>query len=219
MNSREFFKKWSGKYLDTDKYPPGQPFQCVDVINQYNKDVIGGPAWKGDAVDRFTKFPKDFYIQVPYVQGSSFTPLHGSIVVFGKSLGPSGHIGVIDTAVSTSFISFDQNFPLKSKCGFVLHDYKDVIGFLIPKKLITMQLLEIHKIPTKEDVFGLFKFSSEEEIKVYGKSFKDLHYPGVPKLYKSPTNDQVYMLIPIDSFDLSNPYISSDVEIVTNIML
>jgi hypothetical protein len=38
----KFVAKYKGKYVDVDKVPPQQPYQCTDLFNRFHMDVMGG---------------------------------------------------------------------------------------------------------------------------------------------------------------------------------
>jgi hypothetical protein len=131
MTYSSFFTTWLGEQLDTDKFPAGQPYQCVDVANKYNSDVIGGPSWHGNAIDRWNSYPTAFYDRVENTV--SGYPKPGDIVIWGKEVGEFGHIAICKEANASSFISFDQNWPLNTACHFQPHAYHGVLGWLTPK--------------------------------------------------------------------------------------
>lgn len=44
MTYQEFKNKYLGKYVDTDKFPPGNPYQCFDLAQLYFTECLGLPA-------------------------------------------------------------------------------------------------------------------------------------------------------------------------------
>lgn len=139
----DFFLRWNNRKLDTDGFPKKQPYQCVDVTNQYNKDVIKGSPWTGNAIDRWSNFDPNFYVKIPRTVFQ--LPQRGDIVVWGTGIGPEGHIAVATGQSNPlSFVSFDQNFPLLSPCHFQKHNYQSVLGYLRPNALTMDERMELN---------------------------------------------------------------------------
>lgn len=144
MYLKEFFASLSGKYTDVDGAgSKTNKNQCVDVVKAYCNKVFGVPVSKmngyGDAWQYYDNFSsKDaitpYFTRIVYSKG--MRPRAGDIVVWEKSINSlmAGHIAVAsgESDVS-SFVSFDQNWPSGSPCGFVKHGYNKVKGFLRPK--------------------------------------------------------------------------------------
>jgi surface antigen len=133
MTLDEFFAKYDGQFVDYDAVSGPQ---CVDVIKQYKDEVLGLPAPAlGNAKDYWNNESSDF----ERIQNSSTAvPQKGDIVIWGTGIGPYGHIAIATgTGDTSSFESFDQNFPLNSPCRFVKHNYNSVIGWLRPPNIPT----------------------------------------------------------------------------------
>lgn len=126
-----FIKKYNGKYVNYDtKYPN----QCTDLVQKYNKEVIGGKPFSGDGKDYWRTFDPKKYKQIP---NRWYTiPRRGDIAVFGTAVGKYGHVDIVYTdrwnlPTLRTFSSFSQNWPLGSKSRVIRHpEYKGVIGFL-----------------------------------------------------------------------------------------
>jgi len=131
MTYEEFKNKYNGQPIDFDG---AYGDQCVDLAQQYNKECLNGPFLVGDgAKDIFFTFPASIY-ECIYNEATNF-PSQGDIVIWGTLIGPWGHIAIFDHGDASSFVSFDQNWPLDSKCHFEGHDYYGVLGWLHPKSL------------------------------------------------------------------------------------
>lgn len=129
MNVDEFFQKYNGKGIDFDGF---YGFQCMDLYQQYNKEVVGGPHIPANASDVWNTHPHDLYDMVQ--NNPDNFPEKGDVVIWNNSVGAGfGHIAVCSTADTNSFVSFDQNWPVGSVCHFQNHVYTNVIGWLHPK--------------------------------------------------------------------------------------
>jgi hypothetical protein len=129
----EFFLKWNGVGCDFDG---SFGFQCMDIFESYNKDIIGGDPIYGNAIDVINKYPKDLYDYIPNAPDNF--PSLGDIVLWTKDIGQFGHIAICVFADVNHFISFDQNFPIGSLCHFQAHNYQNIAGWLHPKASISM---------------------------------------------------------------------------------
>lgn len=134
MNIQDFFDLWNNKGCDFDGV---YGFQCMDLANQYNKDVIGAPRLAGNAVDAWTTYSPDFYDKIENTPTN--TPALGDIVIWGTNIGVYGHIAVCKEADTNNFTSFDQNWPLDSLCHFQNHNYNGVLGWLHPRPATPVQ--------------------------------------------------------------------------------
>jgi hypothetical protein len=140
MTTQEFINKYMNKKLDTDGYPSWQPYQCVDVIRQYQKEVIGSIVVGGNAIDYWYQYPynatlKKYYDRIPNTL--TFVPKLGDIGIFAAwANNPYGHIGICTNAGNMwYFTTFDQNWPSGSPCHYVSHNYlyPKFLGVLRPK--------------------------------------------------------------------------------------
>ena len=159
MTIDAFFDKVRGKKIDYDGVYKNQ---CVDLIKQYEYDVMGIiPEAVGDAkyyyLDYEKKaFLKNHFIKIPNTP--DYVPLKGDIVVFGN--GKYGHICIATGEGNTLyFYSYDQNIygnlePVQ-KCQ---HKYDYCLGALRPKNInnnttpylvkVTCGVLNVRGLPT-----------------------------------------------------------------------
>lgn len=132
MTARQWMKANVGKKIDMDGYPPKNPYQCVDVIKKYYKEIIGINPQKGNAIDYWTTFPAVHFTRIKNTPAG--IPPVGSILIW--SLGKYGHIGVVYSANVNQFETFEQNWSATGlkPTEFKVHSYSSVLGWLIPKK-------------------------------------------------------------------------------------
>lgn len=128
MDINIFFKKYNGKGVDFDG---SFGDQCVDLYQQYNKDVVGGNIVHGNAVDFWTAYPTAFYTQIGNTPNN--VPQEGDVMIWGTKVGQYGHIAIYHKGDVNIFESFDQNWPVGSTCHFQSHSYNGVLGWLRPK--------------------------------------------------------------------------------------
>ena len=128
MNLQEFIEKYNGKHVEYDGVSPNQ---CVDLVKAYNQEVIGGSPLSGDAYT-YTRNERPETYQ--YRKNDPlFNPPIGSVGIWNTKVGKGrGHLGIITHATLFSFVSFNQNWPEGSPSKLVNHNYKNVVGFLIP---------------------------------------------------------------------------------------
>lgn len=131
MSIEEFIKKWSGKICDFDNFYGGQ---CTDVYRMYCQEVLEfpqSPLVKG-ASEIWNTFLTDYFSRVENTPEG--LPNKGDIVIWNKNTGGGyGHIAIFTEGDVNSFKSFDQNWPIGSKCHIQGHYYKNVLGWLKPK--------------------------------------------------------------------------------------
>lgn len=126
----QFIAKWNGKGIDWDQQ---FGFQCVDLYRQYVKEVLGfpqSPAVRG-AVNVWDTYLPEYFDRIPNTPTG--VPQKGDIVIWGTGAGSYGHIAVCVSANTSSFTSFDQNWPVGSLCHLQNHNYSNVLGWLHPK--------------------------------------------------------------------------------------
>lgn len=136
MTLDTFLKEWEGKPLDTDGFPADQPFQCVDVAKEFNKE-LGYPPRAGNGKDWINNAGND-YIQILYKPGA--IPLEGDIISWSGNLpnsGGYGHVAVCISGSTNSFVSLDQNWANAHYCRRVEHNYSYVQGWIRPKNYQT----------------------------------------------------------------------------------
>jgi hypothetical protein len=143
MNIQNFFAKWNNIGADFDGAFGNQ---CVDLVQFYNQEVVGGPHLVGaGAKDIWDTYPKNTYDRIPNTPTG--VPVMGDIMIWGIAAGPFGHIAVVKSADVNNFTSFDQNWPQQGVqdgsgnfigtgvCHFQGHNYTSpaVLGWLHPK--------------------------------------------------------------------------------------
>ena len=128
MTFDDFIKKYTGIGIDFDKY---YGFMYMDLVEQYNQDVVGAPRLYGNAVDVWNNYPKDFYTRIENKPDNA--PDEGDIIIWSQGVGQFGHIAICKESDFAKFISFDQNWPVGSVCHFQDHNYTNVLGWLKPK--------------------------------------------------------------------------------------
>lgn len=135
----QFVQRWTQQYSDFDGWYGAQ---CVDLINFYHRDVIGGSFVPAEgAKDWFENFPKtasDKYDKITNnMNDPNQLPSRGDIVIWGGRLAGSGgygHIAIVLSADKKGFTSFDQNFPTGSLPHQQYHTWTEtVLGWLHPK--------------------------------------------------------------------------------------
>lgn len=132
MTTQEFFNQYNGKGVDFDGY---YGFQCMDLAEQYNKDVVGAPRLGGNAADVWDHYPTDKYDKIANTPNNA--PQLGDIIIWGRTVGGGfGHIAIVQTATISSFTSMDQNWPAGSIAHFQQHNYTSVLGWLRPKVIV-----------------------------------------------------------------------------------
>lgn len=137
MTFLQFFDEWNGKFCDYDK---AFGFQCMDLVRQYIKEVLG---WKPYEVIPPVNYAKEAFYNY---NKSKFTRIENSKTNFPKEgdiviwkwwwpiTGVAGHIAICSKADVKTMITFDQNYPSKQPCKFVNHSYSGVLGWLRPIK-------------------------------------------------------------------------------------
>lgn len=123
MGIQDFFIKHNGQFLDTDGFPKDTPYQCVDVIKAYFKEVLGIEPVHGDAINYFNNPPKGF----TKIKKAFFNqPQPGDILVLSPN-----HISICNWSRPFDWGGFEQNYPIGAPCHFQDHpNYKNVLGWL-----------------------------------------------------------------------------------------
>jgi hypothetical protein len=127
MTLTDFIRKYDGQTVDFDGNHGGQ---CVDVYRAYCKEVLNipqSPPVKGAKDIAKTYLPDYFDWTGNREEG---VPQPGDIVIWGDEIGPYGHVAIFVDGTNRSFRSFDQNYPLGSKCHLQAHRYTGVLGWL-----------------------------------------------------------------------------------------
>lgn len=131
MTLQAFIDKWNGEGIDVDGYPPSNPFQCVDLYRKYCSEVLEIPQSPGvtGAVEIWDTYLKDKLDKIENTLTA--VPQKGDIVIWAMKT--YGHVAVYTEGDVNSFKSFDQNYPVGSKCHIQSHNYNGVLGWLRPK--------------------------------------------------------------------------------------
>ena len=131
MTLDDFIKKYQGKFVEYHSYNANALYQCADLANQYITEVLGFPAIIGtNAQDFPSKRGNNFDWIVNTPEG---LPEKGDLIIFKSSDG-IGHISIFIDGNLSLFRSFDQNYPTGSPCQIVQHNYRNVLGWLRPRK-------------------------------------------------------------------------------------
>jgi hypothetical protein len=148
MTFDDFIKENDGKGIDWDG---AFSTQCMDLAHAYASKVVGqdfppAPAAKDvwgkscPGYDKISNTPEG-------------VPQKGDIVIWGTDIGPYGHIAVFIDGNTSTFTSFDQNFPINSLCHKQSHNYKGVLGWLRPKTIlgdaVTISKTDFENLMTK----------------------------------------------------------------------
>lgn len=133
MTPQQFFTKYDGKKIDFDGFYGAQ---CMDLANQYIKEVDGRTGWeiaRATAYQVWSEFDRitanQYYTKI--VNTPDAVPQAGDLVIWNTTVGTAGHIAVATGQGNTStFTSFDQNWPGGSACHYQSHNYNGVVGWL-----------------------------------------------------------------------------------------
>jgi len=134
-----FVNQSNGKCIDFDGY---YGCQCVDLVRQYARDVLGTVLGSGNAYDIFNTTSSSKFTKI--YNTPSAIPQKGDIIVWNKSSsnGYYGHISLFISGDAYSFKSLDQNwinppnFTKGSPAAIITHYYTTsggVAGWLRPK--------------------------------------------------------------------------------------
>jgi hypothetical protein len=171
QNFAEFIATWDGRYNNFDN---GLGPQCVDLVNQYVQDVLGGKPWGGNAVDKWENYPKDFYDRIPATEPAK----EGDIVIWNGNINSTidqktnkkipglGHIAALIRSWGMGFESFDQKWPVGSPCSIQQHYFTHVLGYLRPKSnnQPMHNFVSAFKSPFSPDIYLIAKARSTEEV-------------------------------------------------------
>ena len=148
MKLNEFVNKYNGKKVDYDKVFSNQ---CKDLFSYYNRDVVGNPNYvSGDAYLLYDNAPSSHYDKA--INTKTYIPPIGSIVIWNKSYGGYGHVGIVLSADINGMLVFSQNHTGNlDPCEETSYSYSQVKGFLIPKNIKDITNNEDYM---KTDLFG-----------------------------------------------------------------
>lgn len=129
MNLDDFRFKYTGKPVDFDGY---YSYQCMDLVEKYNQEVVGGHPFHCNAKDLAKNPQPDFYEY--HANTLIYVAVRGSIAVWNDQMGNGfGHCSIVLGGNLMKFTSFDQNWNNVSSPQVVEHTYKNVAGFLVPR--------------------------------------------------------------------------------------
>ena len=145
MTIDKFFTTWNGRFVD---YDGKWGFQCVDLVRQYIKEVLGWAPYTalpttGNAKDIFNKFPdggNKYFLKIK--NNPINMPQKGDIVFWGFPLGfywdkgiPkwAGHTAIASVSWLTGLNVFGQNYGWPRFSRFSLHNYRGCLGWIRPK--------------------------------------------------------------------------------------
>lgn len=160
MTFDEFKNKYLGKQVEFHSYGAGAFNQCVDLINAYINEVLDNNTKDyteiigTNAKDFNTKYDKDDFDWIKNTPDG--VPQEGDIVVWnGNAGGGAGHVAIFITGDVNSFKSLDQNWSKVERVTLETHDYKNVSGWLRPKKATNPPVSEhseedVHKLEIKD---------------------------------------------------------------------
>jgi regulator of replication initiation timing len=131
MTLNEFVIKWQGKNLDFDG---AYGYQCMDLMHQYNVDVLGlsngailAAPWASDLYNKFeTLYGHENFEKIANTPTN--VPQEGDIMVWGTK--PYGHVAIFIEGDVNSFRSFDENYPTGTLPHVQSHTYANVLGWL-----------------------------------------------------------------------------------------
>ncbi len=147
MNYKQFVDKYNGRYLDQDGFPKDNPYQCVDLMRQYCKEVLGVSGYTaipptGTAKNIFLNFKDNKYFK-KVLNGPTNIPKQGDLIFWGTYpfvTGWAGHVALFDSGDLYTVLAFGQNYPTGQPCKFtkygrskILHGYRGILGWLTPR--------------------------------------------------------------------------------------
>lgn len=89
---------------------------------------------------------KEYFDLIPNTPEA--VPKDGDLVVWGTGFGPAGHIAIaLGGGTTSSFRCFEQNAPLGTNAHISQRNYKNVLGWLRPKKFEEQTITDQTRIP------------------------------------------------------------------------
>lgn len=133
MSVDQFIAKHNGGKWDFDG---AYGAQCVDLIQYYNRDVVGAPRLGGNAKDLYANASGNHYHKL----GAGTTPVKGDVAVWGSSVGGGyGHAGIVtaDQGGSVRILSQNNHHPYNgtTPTEIISMSKSGIIGYLRPKNL------------------------------------------------------------------------------------
>lgn len=124
----DWMKKYQGKPIDEDGLWGAQ---CVDLVNNYAREVHGEKYSRGNGLDKAHNFARDYGWKFI---GPKEKAQAGDVISWGKSWGRGyGHTAVVLEDHGTYIRGFDQN-PGAPRIRDILK--KDVVGYARPTRYV-----------------------------------------------------------------------------------
>lgn len=151
MNLSDFMARWNGKMIPSRGGILGE---CVSLTQAWAEvnGVTGTPVFPVAAAKDMVNSRPDFFTWI--ANTPTGVPSAGDIIVWNTQVGKWGHTAVFINGNSTTFNSFDQNWPIGSPAHTQAHNYNGVVGWLrlkgntqggdMPTKVNTNTLRVIH---------------------------------------------------------------------------
>lgn len=143
MTFQQFLEKYNGEFWEVTGSANAKN-QCVDLANAYLKEVCSHPIVEWTNACDFPSKIKDME-WIPNDEESDL-PKEGDIIIWSNKVGGgAGHIAIFIEGTTSSFKSFDQNWPLYSPCHVQRHTYSNVLGWIRPKLPVEENMTEEQK--------------------------------------------------------------------------
>lgn len=134
MTIQQFIEKYNGQYVEVAGSANAQN-QCVDLVNAYLRDVLSHTIVEWTNARDFPAKLTDF----DWIQNTpDGVPQEGDIVVWQNN--SVGHIAIFIEGSSSSFRSFDQNYPTGSPSHVQSHTYIAQMCWGRPKASLQAEL-------------------------------------------------------------------------------
>lgn len=136
LSLQQFINTYNGRAVDFDGYYGAQ---CVDLIQFYNRDVVGVGRFTGDAINIYGQLGNSY----TWVRNTpAGIPRPGSVVVWGAPYGYNptlkryfGHVAIVVSANLNTMTVLSQNYPYNTGTAFRTLSYNGCIGWGTPKNV------------------------------------------------------------------------------------
>jgi len=135
MTLQDFIKKYENKTVDFDGNYGGQ---CVDLFNQYCKEMWGieTPIKEFPVASAYQLYDhaskkSNFICQL---NGPNDVPQEGDVIIWNQGVGPHGHVGIYVSGDVMNLKVFEQNWNNVQKCVINPHKYNHIHGWFRLKK-------------------------------------------------------------------------------------
>lgn len=171
MTFQELLEKYNGQFVEVAGSANAKN-QCVDLANAYLREVCDHPIVEWTNACDFPSKIKDME-WIPNDEESDL-PQEGDVIIWSNKVGGgAGHIAIFIEGTTSSFKSFDQNWPLYSPCHVQGHTYSNVLGWIRPKlpvqeDMITetqKKILEFLSQPIKDPVTEVTRIPTEGDVR------------------------------------------------------